>query len=99
MKNLPFAVNVLTKYPQLLKNPTFIRKPFYTFIKIFLFLFIIATASSCKTCNCPAYSYQPNMNSIDTTNYMIQKPTTVKKNSPDKLNISSTILIFEAKSI
>jgi hypothetical protein len=27
-------------------------------IKILLFFFIITLASSCKTCNCPAYSYK-----------------------------------------
>jgi len=106
MKYLPFAVNVLTKYPQLLKNPTFIIKnptfiikPFMTFIKIFLFLFIIAMASSCKTCNCPAYSYQKNFNTMGKTKYINTNPTASKKNSPDRLIFSSTKLVLEVNSI
>jgi hypothetical protein len=82
-----------------MKNPTFIRKPYMHFLKIFLFLFIIATASSCKTCNCPAYSYQKNTNPIGRTIYMNKTPAANKYSFPDSLNFSSPILDFEAKSI
>jgi hypothetical protein len=66
------------KYPQTKKFPAGIKKNFFWKLKI-VFFFLLFTAASCKTCNCPAYSYKPGINlPLDTIN------------QPDKIGITVT---------